>query len=284
MSNQDNAPNIKRILVALDASPSSRAALRAAMELAVRFGAELSGLFVEDQNLLRLSSYAFVQEIGLYTATSRRIEEKEIEREVRVQSRRVQRIFTLTTERAHLSSSFRIVRGVVLSEVLNAAKDADVLVLGKLGWSLLRHDRLGSTVRGLLPERSGLTLIMEPNTCLGAPMAVVYDGTSVGDRALLTTLSINDHLDESPALIVLLISPDPAQSHELKKQASRILSNQKRMARYRVLTRTNALQIASILQEEVCGTLVLPVRSAAFQNEALEVLMENVNLPMLLVT
>jgi nucleotide-binding universal stress UspA family protein len=46
MSSEEREPGIKRILVALDASAPSRAALAAAAELATRFHAELLGHFV----------------------------------------------------------------------------------------------------------------------------------------------------------------------------------------------------------------------------------------------
>jgi nucleotide-binding universal stress UspA family protein len=270
--------------VALGASPHSRAALDAAVELAARFQAELSGLFVEDQNLLRLASLTFVQEVGLFTATSRRVDGEEIERQIRVQSRRVQRFFNLTAERAHLRGSFQVARGAVLREVLAAAEAADVLVLGKIGWSLLRRGRLGSTVRGLLPERYGLTLILEQDTCLGAPLAVVYDGSPVADRALSAAIDLNARLDEAPALIVLLLAPDPAQAQALKKRAAGNLADQTQVARYRALTRAHALQLADILQKEACGTLVLPAHSPTLQHQALETLLEHLDLPVLLVT
>ncbi|MGB7837261.1 MAG: universal stress protein, partial [Terrimicrobiaceae bacterium] len=60
--------NIRRILVALDASAHSRAALEAACELALGLDAELSGLFVEDINLLRLAQLPFASEISYPSA------------------------------------------------------------------------------------------------------------------------------------------------------------------------------------------------------------------------
>ena len=54
---------IRRILVALDASRHSLAALEAAAELAARLKAELVGLFVEDIDLLRLAGLPFAREI-----------------------------------------------------------------------------------------------------------------------------------------------------------------------------------------------------------------------------
>ena len=46
---------VRRILVALDASTQSLAALRTAVTLAAELGAELEGLFVEDTNLMRMA-------------------------------------------------------------------------------------------------------------------------------------------------------------------------------------------------------------------------------------
>ncbi|HSL81665.1 MAG TPA: universal stress protein, partial [Thermoanaerobaculia bacterium] len=51
---------IRRILVALDASADSAAALEAATALAALFGAELQGLYVEDLNFVRLPELSMV--------------------------------------------------------------------------------------------------------------------------------------------------------------------------------------------------------------------------------
>ena len=58
---------IRRILVALDASEASRAAIRSAVDLAARFRAELVGLFVEDVNLLRSAQLPFVRKVGAFS-------------------------------------------------------------------------------------------------------------------------------------------------------------------------------------------------------------------------
>ena len=49
----------RRILVAIDASAASLDALAAATALASRLGAALEGLFVEDEDLLRLAALPF---------------------------------------------------------------------------------------------------------------------------------------------------------------------------------------------------------------------------------
>src|SRR5215204_3884792 len=75
-----------RIVVALDASSYSLAALRAAADLASLLDTELEGLFIEDINLVYLCGFPFSQEIGSYTATARRLENITIERQLRTQA------------------------------------------------------------------------------------------------------------------------------------------------------------------------------------------------------
>lgn len=288
MSEERRALSIERILVAVDASPHSLAALEAAVDLAARFEAELAGLFVEDENLLRLADLPFVTEIGMFTATRRRIDSEELERQMRVQRRRVRRVFTLTTERAQVRRSFRVVRGTVLSEVLTAASEADVLVLGQAGWSLLRRGQLGSTVRGILPERFGLALIMKEGTCLGLPLAVVYDGSPAADRALIAADTLRQQSEDDQALakrmLVLLLAEDPRRAHALEEQAASRLADRDTVARYRSLTSTNVLWLADILQAEGCGMLVLPAGGSALEDKVLVALLEHLDLPALLVT
>jgi nucleotide-binding universal stress UspA family protein len=284
VSEERHALAIKRILVALDASPHSLAALEAAVDLAARFQAELAGLFVEDENLIRLAELPFVSEIGIFSATRRRIGSREIERQIRVQRRRVRRTFTATTQRAQIAWSFRVARGKVLSEVLAAASEADVVVLGRAGWSLLRRRRLGSTVRGILPERFGLALIMKEGACLGDPLGVVYDGSPAADRALVIADALRRQSDHEEPFVVLLLAESSDRVPALQRQAERLLEERGAVARYRRVTGANVLQLADLLHREDCGTLVLPARGPISQDNLLVALLEHLDLPVLLVT
>jgi hypothetical protein len=51
-----------------------------------------------------------------------------------------------------------------------------------------------------------------------------------------------------------------------------------------VLTDANVLVLAHVLETEGCGTLILPARGPVLQNSILEMLLENIDLPVLLVT
>ncbi len=51
----------RRVVVAVDGSPTSLAAMEATGELASVWGAEMVGLFIEDTNLLRMASLPFAR-------------------------------------------------------------------------------------------------------------------------------------------------------------------------------------------------------------------------------
>ena len=78
------APAIRRILVALDASTHSLAALETAAGLAARLEAELVGLFVEDINLLRAAELPFARETSFYSSSLRPLERGELEQGVNI--------------------------------------------------------------------------------------------------------------------------------------------------------------------------------------------------------
>jgi len=59
---------IRRILVAVDASPLSLAAADLACRLSGRLGAPVDALFVEDINVVRLVAHPFVHTISLAAA------------------------------------------------------------------------------------------------------------------------------------------------------------------------------------------------------------------------
>lgn len=271
---------IRSILVALDASPHSLAALEAAVELASRFGAELSGLYVEDINLLRLAELPFAQEVGQFSAHRRQLDVQELERQMRAHTLRVRRIFQGTSRRAEVHWSFSVTRGRVEREVLSAATEADMLVLGRAGWSLVRPGRMGSTARAVLARAPGWALLLQEGACLGQPVVVVYDGSPLAQKGLDAAAAL---LEENRWMTILLLAAEPQSVESLKAQVSAWLGERDIQVRYRILTRLNVPSLVDALETEGCGTVVLPARSATLDDAALQALLNEIRVPVLLV-
>jgi nucleotide-binding universal stress UspA family protein len=280
VTEETQSPFVRRILVAVDASHHSIAALEAAVNLATRFHAELLGLYVEDINLLRLAELPFAREVGQFSAVVRRLNVPEVERQIRVQTVRVRRIFESRTGRAQVQWSFRVTRGSVPQEVVTAAYDADLLVLGRAGWSLLRKGRLGTTARAIVARSPSMALLLPGGTCLASPLTVVFDGSSRAERALDVAVAL---LEKDRRLRVLLLANGQERLSPLREQVDTRLEGRGLDIRYRALTDSNVSRLVQAIEGEECGTLILPVKSAILEDSALQGLLEELEIPILLV-
>jgi nucleotide-binding universal stress UspA family protein len=173
--------SIRRVLIALDASPSSLAALEAAAELAAALDAELSGLFVEDANLLRVAEMPSARVLGSYSGRRLTLGRRDMERGLRAQARRARGALAAAAQEIPLSWSFRVARGTVAPEILAAVSESSLVVLGKTGRS---GSRFGSTARAVAADAAGPVLIAGHGARRGSTVAVLYDGSPASERAL----------------------------------------------------------------------------------------------------
>ncbi len=184
MSEAEPSPPRARILVALDASAYSLAALEAAVNLARRLEAELVGLFVEDVNLLRLASLPFAREVRLMSARSGSLDSQAMEQAIQRQAARARRALDEAAGRADVKATFRVVRGEVSLAVLEAALEADLLILGRLSRPLTRRRRSGSTAQAAAIRAPKSVLLTRRQAAGDHTIMVTYDGSALGRQAL----------------------------------------------------------------------------------------------------
>lgn len=281
--NEQGSSVIRRILVALDASPASFTALETAAELAQALQAELVGLFVEDINLVRMAALSFSQEVGLFSATRRQLSSLSIERQLRSQANRARQALAAMAERAGVNWSFQTTRGVVSAELLAAALDADMIILGRTGGAPLgRRRHIGSTARTILIQTPGLTLLLQPGARLQLPLLLLYDGSAVARKALRATAQLvqgrkNGHIS------VLLVATDPGQVQSLQQEVAAELAGWGLEAHYTWHSQVTAQQVAQAVQVEGCRMLVIPGDGSSLDQDAIFSLLNRIDCPVLLV-
>jgi len=263
---------VRRILVPLDASAASLAALAAAVELAVRMDAELVGLFVEDVSLLHLAGLPFASERGVFGGRGRPLNPAGMEQSLRAQAARAELALSEAAGRRQLRWTFRVARGQVLSEVLVAMGEADLTALGTVGVRQVRRVQIGGTVREIIARTTHPVLILPPGGTVRESIAAVFDGSPASLKALVLACALA--ADDGGDLEVLLIAADPGSEARLRQAATPVLQEFEIRPQFIPLTEANSEVLANAVREGRVCTLVLSAGSVASGADTVRLLLE----------
>ncbi|BDG02205.1 universal stress protein [Anaeromyxobacter oryzae] len=197
---EDRAFAPRRIVVALDASPASLDALAAAARLAARLGAPLAGVFVEDEELLRLAELPFAALVRAASGALQPLDLAAMEAALRALAAEARAAVDGAAARSGIGASFRIVRGRVTAEVLAAAGEGDLLVLGAAGHARGPRASVGATARAAAASARGPVLLLARGARLGERAAVVDDGSPAAARAVAVARRLAGE-DHPPAIV-----------------------------------------------------------------------------------
>lgn len=278
---------IQRVLVALDASEHSMMALPAAAALAHSLGAEISGLFVEDEDLLRLADLPFARELRLPSGQERPLVPETLAAELRALAAHARQALSSAAARVNLKWSFQVLRGPVHKTLLSAARESDLLVLG---WASRPaagspRPRLGSTARTALTEGRQSVLLYHPVGTGARAVFVAYEETAGAvSLAAERGLAAASHLAEAARLplIVLLPTASAEETPALEERVGAWLREHEVSASVGRIA-PDPRQLRAALQAAGDGVLVLPADSALLKGQDLASFLEELRCPLLLV-
>lgn len=257
----------RRILVGLDASAPSLAALEAAAGVAAIWQAELQGLFVEDINLLQLAALPFTREVGFPSAIQRTIEPQDIERRLRAPARLSEQALARVAGRFNLRWSFRTERGQIVTQLLEVARGVDLIVLGMRGRQVAGRMPRGAIGQALMSAATQSLLLMPEGVGIEPPLLVIYDG-SLSSRQALTVA-----LRQAQDGLIVLIAAGTAEQAERVREAADLVRDRGVAADYRSVGPDPADQLRA-LRAEPDGTLILgadqPLARAEFRKPLLD--------------
>jgi nucleotide-binding universal stress UspA family protein len=278
MSAADRFDEIRKILIALDASPASQAALELAADLAVRHQAELIGIFVEDINLLRSADISFTQEVGEFTAIPRHVDSRQVENELKAHSRRIEEMLSSIATRANVHWSFRSVRGLIPGELMAAAEGTDLIILGKKGWS--EGVQIGSTAKKLAALSPVQSLILEHKVRPDTPVLVIYDGSEGSQNALRTASRI---CSPGSTLTILVPAEDQESAQEIYAGLGAWIDEQEFQIQFRWVDDLKGKRISNMALISGCDIVILPAQSKHFHPKAIISMVKNADCAVLLV-
>lgn len=132
--------DIERIVVPLDAASENRAAIDAAARLAHRWGAQLHGVFVEDNDLLHLARFPFARQVSIGAGVER-LTAEQVERQLRAFAARARIEVEAAARRHDVPWSFEISEAAAVDAGLTRS-ERDFLVAGTATRPIGRHFRV----------------------------------------------------------------------------------------------------------------------------------------------
>lgn len=266
---------IRCVLVALDASGHSLAALDVAARLAADVGAELRGVFVEDVELLRAAELPIAQEMSTFTTTTRQMTSLRLERVFRVQAERSREALATAIRTLRIQHTFEVTRGRVPRELLEVAAEADLLVLGQAGSSRSSRRKIGTTAQAVLDRAHLPVLLVRPDQRrqVDGGVLTLYDGSPAAEEALRLTASLIAGSHER-TLTVLLLADDAQTSRDWHHTLTERLGERIPRLHFRPLASWEAARLTAVAREEHGGLLAVPTTCTAITSRQREVLYE----------
>ena len=271
---------VNQILVSLDNSTHSVAALEAAVELAQQYRAALKGIFIEDINLLNLAEMPFCDEVGEHTARVREITTDGLSRGIFFFFFSVIRTFRKKTSSIDIKAVFVVLRGNIHRTIEKEGQSSDLIVIGKAGTHPVRGRRLGSTAQALIKNHTKPLLLIEENARLGQPIIVVYHQSPLGTRCLETG---RDLVNPGETLVILVCQDDPDTFAEVTANLNQwATSNNSKISIQGYKTET-IHRLFSMLNALEKGLLILPHGGNVSELKVIHLFINEVSQPMLLI-
>lgn len=271
----------RRILVAVDTSSHSRAALEAAAALAQATEAHLSGIFVEEEHWNRVGRFPFGSSVNVLTGRSETLEEERLQHRIEYLTKRLRRDLKQISRQHQINHSMDTRRGQVAEQILDAAKDADLITIGRRGRSFIRRNKLGSTAREVIRRANKPVLILKKGLNIGHTITVVYNATPQSQQALKMALRVAQKNDSK--LSILVTDKDNQAGGERDKTVEQLVEGADIPVDVTLFHNVNVAQFLNAVNDKQSGLLVIPKNQSFLQGTALEITLEHIHCPVLLV-
>jgi hypothetical protein len=238
-------PPIERVVVPLDAASENRTAIAIAARLAARWKAPLHGIFIEDEDLLRLTSLPFAREVVLGSG-SEKLTTESVEQHLHAAAETARQALADAAARHRITWSFETIRGSAPGTVVAASGHDFVVACGltrpvgahfrvdSRWWSAIAHTagpflltrnswgKDGSVVTLLRDRKPGSARLVEAAAeiaaAAGCGLTVICSAEAAADKGFGAWLT--ERLEQHPVAVQVEVLPgDPG---DLRKKMAEL--------------------------------------------------------------
>ena len=270
---------LREILVAIDTSSHSQAALEAAITLAKTMEANLQGLFVQDELWQKISKLPSTSTVNTLTGNVLPLESETLEDQVRLLRNRLRRKMEFMSRRNKVTYSWSSMQGKVEDKVLEASKNADLITIGLKGKSA-RRKRIGSSAKTIIQEADKPVLVLKEGLHIGTNLTVVYDASKESQKGIRLALKIAEKNNSS--INVLVVDNNPDALDQRNKELENLVDGTSVSVNVELMENTDLGSFLNSINKQHSGLLIIP-KSQPFLTKALETVLLHINCPLLMV-
>ncbi len=204
----DKAITYRRIVLQIDSSSHCRDTLQTATDIAALLGAELSGVFIEDQNVLSVGKLDFVREVSLSSRGARSIDSLTLETQLKAMANSARRQLQEVAKRRQVNVEFQTIREVFDAKFKDMLAKSDLVITEGTGRS---HGRFPSAAHftDRLPRMSDRpTLYLKGGQSLARCFVLLCESAASADKLFPVALSLTGHNDQE-LLLIPCVEKDP---------------------------------------------------------------------------
>lgn len=189
----------RRLLVVFDPAFENMPAVDSVAQLAARMEAELMGLFIEDEDLLRAAGYPGASTVSVLSATRSSLDAAVLRRALKAQAEASRQNLERAARARQIKTSFEVRQGRLQTEVLALSEDVDLVVVDwSCGEFLMRaaggrRERPGAIARAIAEAVRRPVLLLRKGANLSGAVLVAYDGSPAANEALELGIELAEH-------------------------------------------------------------------------------------------
>jgi nucleotide-binding universal stress UspA family protein len=272
---------LRNILVAVDTSAHSRAALEAAAALAKITQANIRGIFVQEKRWSQVSRLPSSTAINEWTGELVSLEEDNMQQQVERLKKRLQRQLQAISRQHKIKHSWQTAHGQVSEQILEAAKEADLITIGRRGRSFSGRNKLGSTAKAIIRKADKPILILKEGLRLRDTITVVYNATAQSREGLKMALGIAEKNESK--LSILVLNESSQSGSERDKTVEKMVEGAAIPVNITLFQQPSIGQFLNVINYQQSGLLVIPKNQSFLKEKALEITLEHIHCPVLLI-
>jgi nucleotide-binding universal stress UspA family protein len=275
----DRTVLLREILVAIDTSTHSQAALEAAVTLAKTMEANLQGLFVQDEIWQKLSQLPSTSSVNTLTGNVIPLESETLEDHINLLRNRLRRKMEYLSRRNKVTYSWNSLRGKVEDKILEASKNADLITIGLKGKSASRK-RIGSSAKKIIQQAHKPVLVLKEGLHLGRTLTVVYDASRESQKGIKLALKIAEKNNSS--INVLVVDNNPEVLDQRSKELENLVEGAGVAVNVELMKNTDLGSFLNSINEQHSGLLIVP-KNQPLLEKSFETVLLHINCPLLMV-